>query len=152
MKRSTRIALNTFGPPLVASLILLTMSVVSAISSPRSGEFASVAKLIPLVLFFAYLLATIPSVIHALIMEWLYQRYPAHTWKACLASGGSGVLAGVFIDIFFLASSQLTQADAWLLIYPVFGFIVGLLIGFTVKLLTEKSKAATTERSLRGCE
>lgn len=153
MNRPVRIALNIVGPPLIASLLLIATALLAIpfTGSSRPGELADAAGVIPFVLFFAYMLAGIPSIIHAALMEWLYHRYPAHTWKACAVSGVSGALAGILIDLTFLIASWRNGIDGWLFFYPTIGLIVGLLLGIAVKLLSEDTALPRTT-SLRGCE
>jgi hypothetical protein len=108
-------------------------------------------RFIPLVFLFAYVIAGIPSLIHALLMEYIYRRHPAHTWNACVLSGGSGAFAGFLIDVIFVVSEQRTGIDGWLLIYPTLGIIVGLAVGALIKIF-DATDARSTTCSARGCE
>ena len=152
MTRPVRIALNTLAPPLLATLLFIGGMGVVVVGSPSSepGDFLKIARLVPIVLLVAFLFATIPSLIHALIMEKIYRACPPETWKAVFASSASGFFAGLLIDIAFFLTQQRTTLDGWLILYPVIGCIVGFLLGFLVKLLSGPHHPP--KHSLRGCE
>ena len=119
MNRTKRVLINVLGPPLVAALLL-------------SGFFIMAPGFILAVLLCAYLFATVPSVLHAAIMELIYARHaPPHSWRAVGCSTLSGVVCGVIIACVFSNPNHLRASDIGFFI-PL-GGAVGFLTGVAVK-------------------
>gem|GEM_PF-4977677 len=111
---------------------------------------------IPVAVIYAYKLAALPSLIHAMLLEWVYRRYPANTWNACLLSGVSGAFAGVLINITnviaFSDSAGFGEIfDGSFFILPGLGMFVGFLLGLAIKRLSRKQERVR-EKGLSGCE
>lgn len=151
MNRIPRIAVNILTPPLIAALLLTAFaSLVTYLDSSgyplRTGKFALLA------IIYAYMVAFIPSVLHACAMEWVYRRNPPHSFRACLLSGCTGFLSGALIDLFFIANaSHKVSYESWMLILPTLGLIVGLTVGFLIKLFSPTVRT-TASLEMRGCE
>jgi hypothetical protein len=125
MSKRRRILVELIAPPFLAAMI-------SAAGDKSSEWYMIIAGFLPL-LFFFYLLGTIPSVIYALVMEmWFYAHLRERCGVICTVavSGLLGCVAGLggaWSGIWF---GFLTRPDDVSL--ARIGAVVGLLVGFYV--------------------
>ena len=127
MKRSWRIILEVLGPPGLGAVVFIVQMFVIYHGRLEWGDF------LRMIFFWSYLLATIPSVVYALILEGsIRSGLSARSWKFVALSTMLGVGAGFFIGMS-------TPALAFLL--AINGAFTGLLIGLLIRTLT-----AATER------
>ena len=154
MKRPARVALNVLMPPLLATCGFLAITIILVAGECLSGgpsaqtrnTLRDLGATTLLIAFFAYIIAGIPSILHAIFMEFAYLKYPADLWPAVYISTLSGTLAGLLIAG-FIGKGQLSETA----VFIVVGFLVGLCLGMIVKWLS-RSKPDHPPSSMRGCE
>lgn len=89
MTRAARISIELLAPPLLGASPFLLMAIVT-------GAFA----LIPVILLVAYLVAGLPSVVFALVLELAFWRgLEPRRPGAILLAGGLGLCAGIAIGL-----------------------------------------------------
>jgi RsiW-degrading membrane proteinase PrsW (M82 family) len=134
MKKFRRIALNILLPPALAVALLIGAISLVALEMPdwRLGTAA---------LLYAYVFASIPSVTHALTMEFFYRHglHPKEK-KAVVISTLSGAVSGVLVIVcaalVFRAFSDLASA---FFIYPTLGAATGAVTAIVIMALTKKN-------------
>lgn len=154
MKRPARIALNVLLPPLLAAGCFVAVMCVAALGESFNNARRSLDKTIGdiaqfgfLAILFAYVIAGLPSILHAGLMELSYQKFPADRWAAVGVSAASGSLAGFLMSAFL--SKGATNPGLFILV-PL-GAFVGFLLGAFIKWLS-RSKSDNPRPTLRGCE
>ena len=96
MTRLHRITTEVFAPPALGALSLVILD------CPRKGILEAIAW-IPSYLVFAYLFATIPSILYAWTMELWFQRRLHHRFGSIATisfSAAVGTVVGAFLNIF----------------------------------------------------
>jgi hypothetical protein len=124
MNRPARITLEFLGPPLVAATILEIVTVVSV------RELAAL-KLFPLFLGFGYLVAGIPSLLFAGIMEFAFSRGLRPDGHGAVALAATlGTASGLPIDMAMAGSVTVRPSAAF---FMILGFLVGGAIGLLIR-------------------
>ncbi len=123
MKRTHRIAVEVLGPPLIAATIL---EIVAVVGMREVGTL----KLIPFFMVFGYVLAALPSLAFAAILELAFAKgLEPRSWQTVLLSASLGAVSGLPIDM--LIARRLTvrsNALCFVLLGAVTGSAIGLLI------------------------
>jgi hypothetical protein len=143
MNPLARIALNVFGPPIVASLFYSAITVFSG----EIGLLDTPAMFLA-VLVYASFYAAFPSIVHATLMEITYTRLCAGKLAATIVSSASGFLAGAVVVVLLNRGG----GNAWIgsvlhpieRIFPALGLTTGLTLGLTIKVLSGKRPARET--------
>jgi len=135
MKRSTRIALELLGPPLLGAL-LLWLTVL-----PIDGSFGAGVDwwvMLSWMVLWAYLFAGIPSILYTLTMEVAFAKgLNAGRWPATAFSGLLGAGAGVSMVLVLMG----WQFDAAVLLrFGELGLTVGLVLGLVIKFSSAQKK------------
>ena len=154
MKRPARIALNVLMPPLLATGCFITIFGAAAANTWLSGGpspkgydlFEDLAASIVLIAFYAYTLAGVPSLLHAIVMEFAYRKFPADRWSSVFISALSGTIGGLIITDFL--GHGLNAGAA---VFIVVGCFVGFGLGSIIKWLSRPTPASHAP-SLHGCE
>lgn len=124
MKRAQRIILEVFGPPLLAATIFEVVALVGT----REAE---ALKLFPLFLFFGYLVAGLPSLAFAGIMEFAFARGLEPTSKsAVLLAATLGMASGLLIDMAMAGATTVRLSAAF---FMILGLLVGGAIGLAIQ-------------------
>jgi hypothetical protein len=147
VKRSSRIALNILCPPAMgAGFILLSMAAVELTQNglTRPVSPAEIGTMVFFSLIMAYVIATLPSIAHAALMEWIYRRSPPHTWAAVGFSALSGFFSATLIFTIMLADSFPRVLNWNLLLFPGAGTLVGLALGGVIKLQSSPDPSSPT--------
>jgi MFS family permease len=153
MKRPARIALNVLLPPLLGAGCFIAAMCAAAVgelytnASAKNigGAAGDVLRVGLMVTCVAYVIAGVPSLLHALLMEFTYRRFSASRWAAVGASTMSGMLMGLLITG-FIANWRLSR-----ILQTYMFIIVGFALGLLIKWLS-RSKLEQPARRLRGCE
>ncbi len=125
MRRGHRIAVEVLGPPLLAATFL---AVIAMLGLREVGTL----KLFPLFLVFGYLLAGLPSLAFAAIMELAFARgLDPCSPRSVLLSTALGAASGVPIDM-LMAGKPTARPNA------LFFVMLGLLTGFVMGLLIRR--------------
>ncbi len=137
MNSRARIALNIFGPAIVASFFLSLIGTFSGEISWPDLPFLFLTYL-----FYAVFFSALPSIIHATVMELSYTRLRPDKLPATLLSSASGFAAGTLVVVFL----SLTHAtgSSWIdsLLHPIeqtfpaLGLATGMTLGLIVKTLS----------------
>jgi hypothetical protein len=134
MNRFSRISINVFGPPIVASFFY---SLITAVSGELS--LLDMPSMFLAVLVYAAFFAALPSIVHATFMEVTYTYLPAEKLTATIISAASGFISGSFVA--FLLSGG--AAGSWSESashpierpFPTLGLTTGLTVGLFIKIL-----------------
>jgi peptidoglycan biosynthesis protein MviN/MurJ (putative lipid II flippase) len=138
MKKTLRIALNVLGPPpLAVAFIVVGEGLTNALTSDR--KIFPNANWLLLMLIVAYLIAILPSILHAIYLEWIYEREPEHTWRAVGFSCLSGLTSGAIIALVLMDPESSNRAEP--LIFISLGLLVGACTGIIVKLSSRPPRA-----------
>ena len=127
-----RIGLNILAPAPLAVLILSAPSVIGGLmrGDASASNLAGFAGFLGLAIVYAYLLATVPSLLHAVAMEWAYRRTAKpHHWRAVGYSTVSGLLMGALIG-------GITSPTDLLPLLMLVGAVVGFILGAIIRILS----------------
>ncbi len=131
-------ALNLLLPALIASMIYCVVILAAGIHSAAQGEFPSlsdiggVIALSLYILFVAYIVAFLPSLIFAGLMSLIYRTHKPSSNCAWAISSAGGLLSGIAIGCFF--NSQLD----FLTIFTPLGLFTGFILGYIVRRFARK--------------
>jgi hypothetical protein len=157
MKRWHRVAAEVLGPPLLAAVILFGVVVLSELSGvQRSYGWAwakSLLSYLLLYIVFAYLIAGIPSVIYALVMEWVFARglNPTSACAVALSSALGALSGAAMIAVLHLMSdSSQFGAEKWLVLagFSALGLVVGAIMGVFVRWRTRVNVVRRGEKEI----
>jgi len=124
MKRAQRVILEVFGPPALAATIFEIVALVGA------REVAAL-KLFPMILIFGYLVAGLPSLAFAGIMEFAFARGLEPTSKsAVLLAATLGMTSGLPIDMAMAGAMTVRSSAAF---FMILGLLVGGAIGLAIQ-------------------
>lgn len=155
MQRPARVALNILLPPLLAAgcfLAFMGMIALGESNSPNrdaTDVLRGAGQLGFMVFLVAYMVAGLPSLLHAVIMEIAYRKFPPEGWASVGISALSGTLAGILVATFFLSGKAPSARVS--LVFVLLGFFVGFLLGIFIKRLS-RPKLVVNRPALRGCE
>jgi hypothetical protein len=157
MQRAARIAVNFLLPPSLATGYFVAITTVVKVgelhqrhsATSSSGAISDIVAFGFMIVFYAYLIAGLPSLLHATLMEFAYLKFPAHRWAAVGISTLSGAFAGIVITGFLVNWQLLKIPDKPFLI--ALGCSVGFSLGLFIKWL-HRSKIDRPAPTLRGCE
>jgi succinate dehydrogenase/fumarate reductase cytochrome b subunit len=157
MKRQARIALNVLLPPLLGAGCFIVVLCAAAVgefytnpSAENIGEALGKMFMFGLmVTYAAYVVAGLPSLLHALLMEFVYRRLGANRWISVVASTMSGMLMGLLITGFIVdwRPSRILETYQFLIVGGIVGFALGLLMKWL-----NRPKLEQRPRQSRGCE
>jgi hypothetical protein len=110
-------------------IIAAPIAVVGLFSGGVSREVVGgFAMFLCIALVYAYLIAVVPSLLHAVAMEWVYRKLAKpHHWRAVACSTTSGLLAGGLMALVFAPAAGLG-----VILIPL-GLCVGFLLGIIVR-------------------
>jgi hypothetical protein len=135
MRRGTRIAVELLGPSLVASVLFVSAAAGATLSLEP-------LKMLPFLLFFAYLFAGVPSVLFTLVLEVSFARGldPA-TWPAVRLAAVLGLTCGCALALLF--SGGLRDPGEPYAIFPALGVATGAVVGAIVRARSRLRNEAT---------
>jgi RsiW-degrading membrane proteinase PrsW (M82 family) len=134
MKRSTRIALEIFGPPAIGSMSLLVLA--------APGSLSEIFYAAAMFLLFGFYFALIPSVVYMLLMEsFIGSVRPPESWWCVVFSTAMGWCAGGAISAFVDGAPSLVMDGIWT------GLVMGLLLKGLTHWGERRSLASSSEQS-----
>jgi hypothetical protein len=124
MKRAQRVILEVFGPPALAATIFEIVALVAV------REVAAL-KLFPMFLIFGYLVAGLPSLAFAGILEFAFSKGlgPKST-SAVLLAAMLGMASGLPIDMAIAGAITVRPSAAF---FTILGLLVGGAIGLVIR-------------------
>jgi hypothetical protein len=133
MKTAPRVLANLLFPPGIAVLLLWSVGGIFG------EKFPSFVRAI----LVAYIVAAIPSVIHAFAMERFYRRGVLPTRMSAVGiSALSGLFAGILVAAIFLTVFPLSSAlKLWP--YPLVGTATGAIVALLILALSHAPKCST---------
>jgi len=141
MKRPLRIALEIIGPPLFGLLPFYVMMTPDLIANIAYGHVNPAEHFA--IFGGAYMVAGIPSIIYAVVMETAFSRFfSPKSWRAVMLSTILGLFSGVLISgvAGALRIGHDTGHSVFVTLIPTMvplGIFVGFLMGLLVKVLSE---------------
>lgn len=122
MKRTARVAIELLAPPAVAAgLLLLYLATEGWRFTGRD------LRELPTLLGMAYVVAGLPSVASALVMELAFARLvEPRSWAGVLLAGALGAVSGLIVNIVVL------RGVAMLRLLTLLGLSTGALVGLVV--------------------
>lgn len=132
MMKVYRVVINLLLPPGIAATLIVGPP---SLYSWKLPDWRTVID----VLFFAYLLAGIPSVIHTWIMEYFYRHglLPSER-KAVGVSSLSGLFAGFLIPFIFAVTFSHSDFLSLFLYYPALGTATGAVTALMILFVSRK--------------
>jgi hypothetical protein len=128
MTRRKRIAVEVFGPPVIAAVLLQVYVLMGTLD-------LLALKLVPVVLFFAFTLAGPQSLAFAFVMEFAFARgLAAASWRTVLLAAALGTLSGVPVDVFWLDPRRAAP------FFTVLGLVTGCAVGVVIRAAAVKAR------------
>ena len=139
MNRAKRIAVEVLAPPTVAVAVLLVFECVMS----RDAVFLKPESVL-VSLAFSFVLAGIPSVVFAAVMELAFTKgVEVRSRRALFLAAGLGFLAGVVIAR-VIAGGFDNQRNAFFL-FPLLGALTGFIVGWMLRAFPGKRPNQTPE-------
>ena len=120
MNMPTRFALNALLPPLIGAFFVAVYETAMHGSTLAELPLTTVA-----VALYTWIIAALPSALHAILMEIVYRYASPRSIHAVLWSTLSGFFAGVFLGYLILPAFIIPPSA----FYPIIGLLTGGLLG-----------------------
>ncbi|MBW8782763.1 MAG: hypothetical protein JF599_12880 [Verrucomicrobia bacterium] len=150
MNRSLRIVLEVFGPPFLGLLPFYVMMMPDLVSDIAYGHVNSGEHFA--IICGAYMLAGIPSIIYAVVMEIAFSHILSpRSWQAVMLSAILGLVSGELIGLVMNSLDGRGDGEPHFIrtMLPL-GLVVGFFMGILVKVLSKKEPNHSSMRRPRA--